>query len=298
MTKQRCTASVRTVVEFALQSGSLTPGSQLSRMREGMLGHQARQQALPDARAEVMVRGNVEGEVASLDISGRIDVLYDRDSVPVIEEIKLAPLEDIPMVAVPVHRAQAVCYGYLLRVPQAIIRVMYVMRDGSEVISFEELLDDGQLAEAFLQYVQPYLDMLDDRLRWMEVRDASIRALPFPFSGYRAGQRELSVQAYWAIKSRRRLFAQAPTGTGKTAAVLFPALKAQAEGLTGQLFYLTARTTIQQNAHQAVEHMRHQGLRIRALVLTAKEKICPYAFTHPKSEEDDTPAPWRCDMLN
>lgn len=289
MEKKRAAASVRTVVEFGLLSGSLTPGSPLARMREGMLGHQARQDAVPDAQAEVVVRGQAEGETVILDISGRIDLLYMRDDIPVVEELKLAPADGVPEAAAPVHRAQAVCYGHMLDVPEAIIRVMYVRRDGTEVAAFEERLSADALKAAFDVYVAAYLDMIEARMAWMDVRDTSIRALPFPFTAYRAGQREMAVQAYWAIKSRKRLFAQAPTGTGKTAAALFPALKALAEGLTGQLFYLTARTTAQQNASQALDFMRGQGLRLRALSLTAKEKICD----RPMPED----AAFRCDVL-
>lgn len=287
MERKEIGASVRTVVEYACLSGSLTPGAQLSRMREGTLGHKARQQAVQDAQAEVTVRARVEGEVAILTVSGRIDLLYAREGVPVIEEIKLAPAGDTPEAAERVHRAQAVCYAYMLRERQAIVRVLYVTRDGEEVAAFEETLSEEMLRAEFSAFVAPYLRMAEDRIRWQALRDASIQALAFPFGGYRAGQREMAVHAYWAIKQRKRLFAEAPTGIGKTAAALFPALKALGEGRTGQIFYLTARTTGRENATAAIERMRGGGLRLRALSLTAKEKICPYK----------EPSGWRCDML-
>ena len=53
----------------------------------------------------------------------------------------------------------------------------------------------------------------------------------------------MAVQVYTAIKRKKRLFACMPTGTGKSSATLFPALKALGEGLTGQVYYLTARST-------------------------------------------------------
>ncbi len=270
----RCSASVRSIVEFSLQSGDLTPGSSLSRMREGTLSHQARQRSMPDARAEVSVRGAVRSERALLTVLGRIDLLYERDGVPVIEEIKLAPSGPPPEEALPVHRAQAVCYAYLLELETAIVRVLYVRRDGGEAASFEEKLSRGALAALFEAFTAPYLAMLDDRLRWRALRDASVRALPFPFGAYRVGQREMAVHVFAAVKQKKRLFAQAPTGTGKTAAALFPALKALGEGMTGQIYYLTARTTAQENAATALQRMRGQGLRLRVLTLTAREKVC------------------------
>ena len=54
---------------------------------------------------------------------------------------------------------------------------------------------------------------------------------------------EMAVQAYPAIARRKRLFAVMPTGTGKGAAVLNPAIKALSQGLCSQVLYLTARGT-------------------------------------------------------
>ncbi len=53
--------------------------------------------------------------------------------------------------------------------------------------------------------------------------------LKFPFDKYRKNQRELAVCVYKTIASKKRLFVEAPTGTGKTVSVLFPALKAMGE---------------------------------------------------------------------
>ena len=63
---------------------------------------------------------------------------------------------------------------------------------------------------------------------------------------------------------------------GKTMAALFPSLKALGEGLTAKIFYLTARTTGRQAAEKALSVMRRQGLQVKSLTLTAKDKLCPY----------------------
>lgn len=294
MERPRVSASVRTVVEFSLLSGDLMPsGGQVSRMNEGTRAHQARQRAMAeDTRAEVAVRGQVEGETAVLLVSGRIDLLAYRGDVPVIEEIKLTPYGGPPAECVPVHRAQAVCYGHMLGMPSAVIRVVYVTREGIETAAFEETLSAEALEAAFLAFTAPYLAMVEARLAWRKVRDASVHALVFPYPAYRDGQRRMAAHAYHAIKAKKRLFAQAPTGTGKTAASLFPALKALGEGLTGQIFYLTARTTAQQNAAAALQRMRAEGLRLRALVLSAKEKICPHARAAREAGQG-----FRCDVI-
>ncbi len=113
-------------------------------------------------------------------------------------------------------------------------------------------------------------------------RDASLRHLVFPFDAYRPGQREMAVQVYTAVKLGRRLFASMPTGTGKSVAALFPALKALGEGLTGQVYYLTARTTQRQGAVEALRRMRRQPLHLWTLILDAKDRQCPdKTLCHP-----------------
>ena len=106
------------------------------------------------------------------------------------------------------------------------------------------------------------------------MRDTSIRALPFPFPAYRRGQRTLAVEAYRTIRDGGRLFCQAPTGIGKTISTLFPAVKAIGEGEAEKIFYLTAKTITRQVAQDACTLMREQGLRLKTVTLTAKDKIC------------------------
>lgn len=285
MDKRRFSASVRAVAEYALLSGDLTAGGSLRRMREGTRGHLARQGMLEGARTEAPVRAVVEGAGFVLELSGRIDALYERDGLPVVEEIKLSS-DETRQCALPVHRAQALVYAYLLGVPRAAVRVTYVRADGAEVVSFEENLTRGALCRAFFDLLLPYVEKVEREAAWRAVRDESLRALAFPYGAWRAGQREMAVQVYWAIRSRKRLYAQAPTGTGKTAATLYPALKALGEGLTEQVYYLTARTTGRAAARDALAFLRQKGLRLRALTLTAKEKSCPFAGAEA----------WRCRM--
>ena len=73
---------------------------------------------------------------------------------------------------------------------------------------------------------------------------------------------------------KKRLFIQAPTGVGKTLSALFPALKAVGEGLGDKIFYLTARTITRMVAADTLDLLREQKMRVKSLVLTAKEKIC------------------------
>ena len=77
------------------------------------------------------------------------------------------------------------------------------------------------------------------------------------------------------LREKKRLFASLPTGTGKSAAVLFPALKALGEGKTRKIVYLTARTTARQSPLNALDRIRAQGACLRVVTVSAKEKLCP-----------------------
>src|SRR5690606_30081906 len=70
------------------------------------------------------------------------------------------------------------------------------------------------------------------------------------------------------------LLLEAPTGIGKTAAMLFPVLKALATGKHDKVVFLTSKTVGRRAAQDALADFAVAGYRGTALSLTAKEKIC------------------------
>lgn len=79
---------------------------------------------------------------------------------------------------------------------------------------------------------------------------------------------------YNTIKEQEIVFAQAPTGIGKTISTIFPAIKALGEGLGERIVYLTSRTINREVANEAIERLRDNGLNFRSITITAKEKSC------------------------
>ncbi len=77
------------------------------------------------------------------------------------------------------------------------------------------------------------------------------------------------------MRERKRLFAQAPTGIGKTMAALYPALRALGEGKAARVVFLTARTTGRRSAMDALVRLGEQGARLLAAEIAAKDKVCP-----------------------
>ncbi|MBQ6174602.1 MAG: hypothetical protein IJK28_08260 [Clostridia bacterium] len=278
MTQERI--SVRGLVEFTLHGEDIAPVGSLRDMQEGTLGHKARQALLGgDWQAEVPLQLEVpleDGE--SLLIAGRMDAFLDGE-IPCVEEIKLWQGSLPPVAPDPAHRAQAVVYGHILCATRGLervdVRVVYVTREGRERACFAEEMSAAACGDVFTPLLGAWLRRRDLIRRHERQRDASLRALRFPFGSWRAGQREMAAQVYTAIVRGRRLFASMPTGTGKSAAAVFPAVKALADGCTDQVFYLTARTTQRQGPLDAVARMREQPLCLRVLTLDAKERQCP-----------------------
>ena len=88
-----------------------------------------------------------------------------------------------------------------------------------------------------------YRDWARQEAEHRRARDAALAATPFPFDGYRAGQRELTEAVFRSQRAGRHLLAQAPTGIGKTVATLFGALRAMPVLGSDQLLVLTPKTT-------------------------------------------------------
>ncbi len=281
--------AVRTLVEFTLHGTDIRRlGGQVKDMQDGMLGHKARQSLLGEewqAEVPLSLTIPVTDEDAELLLSGRMDAFCYGD-VPVIEEIKLWQQKEPPLSPFEAHEMQAICYGHMLcetrGIENVIIRVVYVDRRGKVRGQFDTPMTAEECHVRFLTVFEPYMRRLRILRKHRRERDASLRQLRFPFDSYRPGQREMAVQVYTAIKLGKRLFASMPTGTGKSVAALFPALKALGEGLTGQVYYLTARTTQRQGALEALRRMRKQPLHLWTLTLDAKDKQCPEkTLCHP-----------------
>jgi hypothetical protein len=99
------------------------------------------------------------------------------------------------------------------------------------------------------------------------------REAPFPFTNFRAGQRELARSVYRAVQNKFNLFVEAPTGMGKTLATLYAAIKALPLISDGKIFYVTAKTPGRFAAQDALQKLRDTGVQVRSVSLTAKAKI-------------------------
>jgi DNA excision repair protein ERCC-2 len=274
--------AVRSLVERVLRSGDLRLDYfGAVRAAEGIRIHRQIQSRRPDGyQAEVPVRFSTATEKIEYVISGRIDGLFARDPLTVIEEIKSTrhPLEDLVQDHDPVHWGQAQCYAYMWAcqesLPRIAVQLTYVRTPGGEHRELTRVFDTSELKVFFDDLLRRYEYWFADQIGWDALRDLSIAGLEFPFETYRTGQRAMAVAVFRAVRDGGQLLVQAATGIGKTMAALYPAIKAQAESEKLKIIYLTARTTGRLAAEAALDVLRARGLRIKSVSLTAKDKIC------------------------
>ncbi len=274
--------SVRDLVEFVLSSGDIISAFvSMNKALAGTKAHQKIQKSRPEGyHAEVTVSYLFETDDLHLQISGRIDGLWEKEEGVLIEEIKstTSSLEMIEVNNRSLHWAQAKMYGYIYAIQNQIssirIQLTYYQLDTHEIKELVQLFQITELTEFFYSIVNQYLAWARTIRDWQLVRDNAITEFAFPYEKYRHGQRSMAVSVYHSISREEVLFAQAPTGIGKTIAALFPALKTIPEGKTEKIFYLTARTSGRVIAENTLSSMKEKGLRCKSVTLTAKEKIC------------------------
>lgn len=142
-----------------------------------------------------------------------------------------------------------------------------------QIRRFRHIYRIEELKDWFMKLVGQYRKWAKLQIEWKALRQESIRDLPFPFP-WRPGQKDVASSVYRTIVRGKKLFIQAPTGTGKTLSTIYPAVKAIGEGKADRLFYATAKTITRTVAEESFAILREKGLRMKTVTLTAKEKIC------------------------
>lgn len=274
--------SVRNLVEFILRSGDIDhriAGSEKDAMQLGSKIHRKIQRQMgANYRAEVSLKYEILCDGFTLSLEGRADGIIETPDGYVIDEIK-GVLKNLDSIEEPleVHLAQAKCYAYIFAKQKQLdeigVQMTYCNMETEGIKRFQSAYLMEDLERWFLELVGRYEKWAKYQIRWREKRNASIKQVEFPFE-YREGQRNLTASVYRTILRKKKLFIQAPTGVGKTMATVFPAVKAVGEGLGEKIFYLTAKTITRTVAWQAFDQLKEQALRMKVLVLTAKEKIC------------------------
>lgn len=306
--------SVRELVEHSLLGGDLDLSFEGGvRAAEGSRAHRKLQSARGGGyKPEVFFRRNFDVDGKTVEVSGRADGIEparrrgsdisggapskenpdspagaETASIPrefldgvTVEEIKT--VQDLlrpGLGSSEVHWGQLKFYGLMAALEYGLgrvgLRLTYCRGESGETREFESSATLEELEEFGDLVLAEFVEYAQELRKYRLARDEAAKVAGFPYDSFRPGQRKLSAAVFRTLRGGRQLILQAPTGTGKTMGVLFPAYKAFPDGNFDRIFYLTAKTSGKALAETAVEDMRRSGAKIRSITLTAKEKICP-----------------------
>ncbi len=273
--------SVRSLCALALRHGDLSPASRPS--REAMLAgadiHRMLQREAGGIYSpEVSLSCTTLHGGLYYTVSGRADGIIRIKDDPVVDEIKCVRPSEFFMPPLEAHLGQLKCYAHFLCVRESLssvrARLTYYNTESKKLRYFNYTFEASYLKafyDGLLERVHFYARLAS--LRQTEVLPSAANA-PFPYRELRDGQQIMIRECYGAIKSRERLFLEAPTGTGKTISSLYPAVRALGKGLCDKIFYLTAKASVRREAYAAASKIFSSGVGIRAIVLSAKEQMC------------------------
>lgn len=236
----------------------------------------------PAYHAEVTLRHTCRMEGVAFSVSGRADgVWYDPAGGCVVEEIKSVTGAADYYVRSPreADLAQLTCYGYFLcaakGLSQVTLRLTYVRPGHEEEAYFaDSILTADRLAGAYAAILRMILPRAKDLYeRETTLRKTAKRAI-FPYTEIRDAQQDMIRECWRDMRAGKTLFAEAPTGIGKTIATLYPAVRCFGEGKCDKIFYLTAKNATRREAFGAVRKLNEATTPVRACVITARESAC------------------------
>jgi len=276
-------AGVRDLLgEPAQRSIGLT-GTGLSRLWIGAELHRRIQRDLeasePGFQSEVPVEMELEIDGWTVEIAGRADgVVFDGGRAVRVDEIKTLHF------AVDLHnlyaqerlerfRRQAALYAFMVSEADRPAAARLILVDiVSHEEQDEEVVWDREAVFAWLrQQIHRRIAHEQRRITRLEELREAAESLPFPHSEPRPVQDEIGAMVAETLAENRHLLLRAPTGCGKTAAVLHPAVQT-ALGSGQRVFFLTAKTLQQRIAVETANAMQ-DGV-FRSLQLRAKSKMC------------------------
>jgi DNA excision repair protein ERCC-2 len=288
--------AVRALAEFACRSGDIHRRFQaMTEGREGIAAQQRVQQDRPSGyERERRVETCFEAHGVRLRLSGRVDGCDLSGAVPLVEEFKTSRVDPDALHAHlgPVHRAQLEMYAALLATehdaPIWMLQLVYVHPDTLATRSVPHEMTRDELGSFLTATCERFCAWLADFYEHRRARDAAFAAAAFPFAQFRPEQRQLARYAYSVLRDGGAMWAEAPTGIGKTVGTLFPAVKTMAAGHVDRALFLTSRGTGQAAALDALRLIasdrgdaddRASGgvtrrRPLRTIALTARDKCC------------------------
>ena len=177
----------------------------------------------------------------------------------------------------------AVVYAYMTAESEMLSSVTFRVtfyHNQNDVRTIEKAYTRAEMSAAFMRLIdlhRPFAALEAERVC---MRLPGAKNQVFPYREMRAQQRDFMVEVLRAVKFGGKAVIEAPTGTGKTMAALYPAVKAMGAGYADKIFFFTSKTTTALAALEAAKKLSASS-GLRAVHITAKERCCPIRMRDP-----------------
>ncbi len=257
--------------------------------QRGMLGKQAQAKV---QKKETTLRGIFHQEKHvrqvfkyrgyTITVQGRIDGLFERPDQIDIEEIKSVILQakdfkNIDIDDYQEYTDQVLIYAYLIQKDQPKIRINPVLilinlindQVKKFILPFIANKVKNLIHQKFSEIIQNYTN--DEKKYQKQLK--SLAAIDFALPELRRQQQEIISTLSQALQDQTHVMISAPTGTGKTAGVLYPAIQYAIKNRK-RIIYVTPKTTQQDIIRQTYGLLADQGLEMTVCFLRASRKMC------------------------
>lgn len=274
----------------------LVPATQNSQMlssfplpQRGALGRQAQSWLQKNKKSrhglfhtEYVLKRTYRHHDFQFHISGRIDGIYQLAGRAEIEEIKSVILKKSVFNSVtadlyPHFIQQLLLYAYLLQdelegleiVPYLVLINLVDYKDRVFNIQYTRQSVENLLFQRF----DSIIDEIETSGREIEKKKEELQKVDFSLAENRPQQLQMMQAVSNAIYNREHLMVSAPTGTGKTAAALYPAIQ-YAYARNKKIMFITSKGTQQEIVRETLNMILRQGLDVKVTFIKASQKMC------------------------
>jgi len=216
-------------------------------------------------------------------VEGRIDLVHRRGKRVRVEEIKgmVLPRESFNLLDIrsyPEFIYQAQIYAFLLSQldpgKEYQTRILLVNLHTNKIRRFDIPFDEDALREHVVKALGYLADLPRLREQELEQKREWGAKFVFPLREKRMGQQVMMEKVTEALTGKLDLLASAPTGIGKTAGALYPAVSFALER-GKKIFFLTSKNTQRNVVEQTIGALSEQSIPFRTLFLGSRESMCP-----------------------
>ena len=233
---------------------------------------------------EIPVGLDIKINGISFRIRGRLDLLLESENS--IELLEVKTLYGNPDFTDPVRsrtnnslqlyfyaKALSAERGFPLESIKASMVYLSMDKKSPDIHYFPVDMRNTELERSWLGHLEEVAEFIQDEDDRKDKQITALGKFGFPYDSLRPGQQEIVRDCSRCVEDKGYLILQAPTGTGKTAAVLTGAIrKTIPRRLT--LFFLTAKNTHKLIVGETLRLIIDTGLPLRGIFITAKSAVC------------------------